>query len=78
MDKELIVMTIMIVFIVSITITEGLKYYLKFKKVSKADINQDELDLLRKQNRHLEERVQTLERIVTDNSYDLKQEINAL
>ncbi|MCJ8302712.1 hypothetical protein [Shewanella sp.] len=80
MEKELIIMVVMIVFIASVTFTEGLKQYLKLRKVSRSDINQDELELelLRKQNRHLEARVQTLERIVTDSSYDLKQEINAL
>ena len=78
MDKDLIVMIIMIAFIISATFTEGLKYYLKVKKVTRADIEQDELALLKKHNRHLEERVQTLEKIVTDSSYDLKQKINAL
>lgn len=78
MEKELIIMIIMIVSIASATFTEGFKQYLKLKKVTKDDINQDELELLRKQNRHLEVRVQTLEKIVTDNSYDLKREINAL
>ena len=78
MEKELIIMVVMIVFIASVTFTEGFKQYLKLRKVTKTDINQDELELLRKQNRHLEARVQTLERIVTDSSYDLKQEINAL
>ncbi|MCL1064950.1 phage shock protein B [Shewanella benthica] len=78
MEKELIIMVVMIVFIASVTLTEGLKQYLRLRKVSRSDINQDELELLRKQNRHLEARVQTLERIVTDSSYDLKQEINSL
>ena len=71
-------MVVMIVFIASVTFTEGLKQYLRLRKVNRSDINQDELALLRKQNRHLEERVQTLEKIVTDGSYDLKREINAL
>ncbi|AQS40678.1 hypothetical protein Sps_05615 [Shewanella psychrophila] len=78
MEKELIIMVIMIISIASVTFTEGFKQYLKLKKVTKADIDQDEIELLRKQNRHLEERVNTLEKIVTDNSYDLKREINAL
>lgn len=78
MDKELIIMVVMIVFIVSMGLTEGFKQYLKLRKISKSEINQDELELLRKQNRHLEARVQTLEKIVTDSSYDLKQQINAL
>ncbi|MEC4726323.1 phage shock protein B [Shewanella sp. D64] len=78
MDKELIIMVVMIAFIVSVTFTEGLKQYLKLRKVSKSEINQDELEQLRKQNHHLEARVQTLEKIVTDSSYDLKQQINAL
>ncbi|WP_076414174.1 hypothetical protein [Shewanella sp. UCD-KL12] len=78
MEKELIIMIVMIASIACVTFTEGFKQYLKLKKVTKADINQDELELLRKQNRHLEVRVQTLEKIVTDNSYDLKREINAL
>ena len=78
MEKELIIMVVMIVFIASVTFTEGLKQYLRLCKVNRSDINQYELALLRKQNRHLEERVQTLEKIVTDGSYDLKREINAL
>ncbi|MFT5236158.1 MAG: hypothetical protein ACI90A_001524 [Shewanella sp.] len=53
MDKELIIMVVMIIFIVSMTFTEGFKHYLKLRKVSKSEINQDELELLRKQNRHL-------------------------
>ena len=78
MEKDIILMIVMIAFIVSVTLTEGFKHYLKLRKVTKTDINQDELALLRKQNSHLEERVQILEKIVTDGSYDLKREINAL
>ncbi|QFU25036.1 hypothetical protein FM038_024880 [Shewanella eurypsychrophilus] len=78
MEKELIIMVIMIVAIASVTFTEGFKQYLRLRKVTKMEINQDELELLRKQNRHLESRVQTLEKIVTDGSYDLKQQINSL
>ncbi len=78
MEKELIIMIIMIVSIASVTFTEGFKQFIKLRKISKADLNLDELELLRKQNRHLEDRVQNLERIVTDNNYELKQQINAL
>ncbi|WP_229377275.1 phage shock protein B [Shewanella woodyi] len=78
MDKEIIIMVIMLALIISTAISEGLKHYFRMKKITKADIKLDELELLRKQNRHLEDRVQTLEKIVTDSSYDLKQQINAL
>ncbi|WP_394204197.1 hypothetical protein [Shewanella waksmanii] len=78
MDKQTLVMIVMLAFIACATFSELFKYYLKTKRVSNADIKNSEIDLLRQQNRQLQERVETLEKIVTEPSYDLKQRINAL
>ncbi|QLE83696.1 MULTISPECIES: hypothetical protein [Shewanella] len=78
MDKQTLVMIIMLAFIVSATFSEVFKYYLRTKRVSHGDIKNSEIDLLQQQNRQLQERVAVLEKIVTEPSYDLKQRINAL
>ncbi|MGS0676231.1 hypothetical protein [Shewanella sp. 0m-4] len=76
MDLPMIVLIVAIVAIA--TAGEAFKYYLKSRKITGSEITNNELELLRKQNRHLEQRIEVLEKIVTDNSYDLKSTINSL
>ncbi|GIU24985.1 hypothetical protein L2719_10940 [Shewanella schlegeliana] len=76
MDLPLIILIISIVAIA--TAGEAFKHYLKSRKITSSEIMNNELELLRKQNKHLEQRVSVLEKIVTDSSYDLKSKINAL
>ncbi|MCK8045023.1 hypothetical protein MSG37_09010 [Shewanella sp. 1CM18E] len=76
MDIPMIVLIVAIVAIA--TGGEAFKHYLKSRKITSSEITNNELELLRKQNKRLEQRVQVLEKIVTDNSYELKSQINAL
>ena len=76
MDIPMIVLIVAIVAIA--TAGEAFKHYLKSRKITSSEITNNELELLRKQNKHLEQRIQVLEKIVTDNSYELKSQINAL
>lgn len=80
MEKEFIIMVIMVTFIIGVSATEMFKHYLKMRQLGGGNNRQleDKLTQLSLQNQVLIERVQVLEKIVTEPEYDLKQKINAL
>ena len=68
MEKEFIIMVIMMTFIIGVSATEMFKHYLKMRQLGGGNDRQleDKLTQLSLQNQVLIERVQVLERIVTD------------
>lgn len=68
-------MIVAIVAIVAGLIYSGIKANLKSKNER---TNQDDFDLLQQEMAQMKERLETLEKIVTDEKYDLKKEINSL
>ena len=85
MEKEFIIMVIMVTFIIGVSATEMFKHYLKMRQLGGGNDRQleDKLTQLSLQNQVLIERVQVLERIVTgaeDNAAKttLAQQIEAL
>ena len=68
MEKEFIIMVIMVTFIIGVSATEMFKHYLKMRQLGSGNDRQleDKLTQLSLQNQVLIERVQVLERIVTD------------
>ena len=68
MEKEFIIMVIMVTFIIGVSATEMFKHYLKMRQLGGGNDRQleDKLTQLCLQNQVLIERVQVLERIVTD------------
>ncbi|ASJ98462.1 MULTISPECIES: hypothetical protein [Shewanella] len=78
MDKQQVVMIIMLVLVAATTLSEMYKYYLKQQKRKQVSDNTDEVLRLKQHNEQLEQRVRVLERIVTDNDYQLKQEFETL
>ena len=68
MEKEFIIMVIMVTFIIGVSATEMFKHYLKMRQLGGGNDRQleDNLTQLSLQNQVLIERVQVLERIVTD------------
>lgn len=68
MEKEFIIMVIMVTFIIGVSATEMFKHYLKMRQLGGGNDRQleDKLTQLSLQNQILIERVQVLERIVTD------------
>ncbi|GIU36852.1 hypothetical protein TUM4637_35550 [Shewanella hafniensis] len=82
MENEYVLMVIMVTFIIGMSATEMLKHYLKARQfgVGAADDRhlKDKVTQLSLQNQALIERVQVLEKIVTEPEYELKQQINQL
>lgn len=68
MEKEFIIMVIMVTFIIGVSATEMFNHYLKMRQLGGGNDRQleDKLTQLSLQNQVLIERVQVLERIVTD------------
>ena len=68
MENEYVLMVIMVTFVVGISATEMFKHYLKMRQLGGGNNHQleDKLTQLSLQNQVLIERVQVLERIVTD------------
>lgn len=85
MENEYVLMVIMVTFVVGVSATEMFKHYLKMRQLGGGNERQleDKLTQLSLQNQVLTERVQVLERIVTDAENDtakrsLAQQIDAL
>lgn len=86
MENEYVLMIIMIALIIGITATEMVKYQLKARQLGLTSVDDelsDKVTQLSLQNQALNERIQVLERIVTesDNTHSnshLAQQINAL
>lgn len=68
MENEYVLLVIMVTFIIGISATEMFKHYLKMRQLGGGNDRQleDKLTQLSLQNQVLIERVQVLERIVTD------------
>lgn len=68
MENEYVLMVIMVTFIIGVSATEMFKHYLKMHQQSGGNdrLLEDKLTQLSLQNQVLIERVQVLERIVTD------------
>lgn len=80
MENEYVLLVIMVTFIIGVSATEMFKHYLKMRQQGGGNNRQleDKLTQLSLQNQVLIERVQVLEKIVTEPEYDLRQKINAL
>ncbi|MBI1676801.1 MULTISPECIES: hypothetical protein [unclassified Shewanella] len=82
MENEFVLMVIMVTFIIGLSATEMFKHYLKARqlRVGTADDRhlEDKVTQLSLQNQTLIERIQVLEKIVTEPEYELKQQINQL
>ncbi|MCS6136533.1 hypothetical protein G3496_16530 [Shewanella baltica] len=82
MENEYVLMVIMVTFIIGISATEMFKHYLKARQLGVGATDdshlKDKVTQLSLQNQALIERVQVLEKIVTEPEYDLKQQISAL
>lgn len=86
MENEYVLMIIMIALIIGVTATEMVKYQLKARQLGLTSVDDelsDKVTQLSLQNQALNERIQVLERIVTesDNTHSnshLAQQINAL
>ncbi|MFB2802178.1 hypothetical protein [Shewanella seohaensis] len=85
MENEYVLMVIMVTFVVGVSATEMFKHYLKMRQLGGGNERQleDKVTQLSLQNQVLTERVQVLERIVTDAENDtakssLAQQIDAL
>ncbi|WP_281214164.1 hypothetical protein [Shewanella insulae] len=78
MDKQQVVMIVMLVLVVATSLSELYKYRLRQERRRTAPGNRDEMARLRQENQRLAERVSVLERIVTDGDYQLKQEFAEL
>jgi len=68
MENEYVLLVIMVTFIIGVSATEMFKHYLKMRQLGGGNNPQleDKLTQLSLQNQVLIERVQVLERIVTD------------
>ncbi|MEL4390367.1 hypothetical protein ACE02U_14055 [Shewanella xiamenensis] len=68
MENEYVLLVIMVTFIIGVSATEMFKHYLKMRQLGGGNDRQleDKLTQLSLQNQVLIERVQVLERIVTD------------
>ncbi|MCS6237232.1 hypothetical protein G3495_19260 [Shewanella baltica] len=84
MENEYVLMVIMVTFIIGISATEMFKHYLKARQLGVGATDdshlKDKVTQLSLQNQALieRERVQMLEKIVTEPEYELKQQISAL
>lgn len=78
MEQEYAILTLVIVITIGTTATEIFKHYIKSKNSANASNNNSEMNSLRQQNSELQQRVATLEKIVTEPDYELKQRIDAL
>lgn len=85
MENEYVLMVIMVTFVIGVSATEMFKHYLKIHQLGSGNHRQleDKLTQLSLQNQVLVERVQILERIVTDTDNSatdnsLAQQIEAL
>ena len=78
MDKQQVIMIIMLVMIIATSLSELYKYRLRQDKRKSTTGNTDDVARLKLENQRLAERVSVLERIVTDSDYQLKEEFAAL
>ncbi|MDO6612737.1 hypothetical protein Q4601_11140 [Shewanella sp. 1_MG-2023] len=78
MEQEYAIVALVIIITLGTTATEMFKHYVKIKSTKHDKDNDAEISMLRQQNKELQTRIATLETIVTEPGYDLKQTINGL
>ncbi|WP_394129143.1 hypothetical protein [Shewanella maritima] len=74
MESDLAIITLVVLIVTGTTASEMFKYYMKAKQANGGDNISD----LKAQNKALVERVQVLEKLVTDEGFEVKQQINKL
>ncbi|GGP54263.1 hypothetical protein GCM10009347_21330 [Shewanella algicola] len=74
MNEDMAIIALVFIVIVGTTASEMFKQYLKHKQKTEVDGLAD----LKAQNQALIERIQVLERLVTDNDFELKQQFKSL
>ncbi|GGP47560.1 hypothetical protein [Shewanella saliphila] len=74
MNEDMAIIALVFIVIVGTTASEMFKQYLKHKQKTEVDGLAD----MKAQNQALIERIQVLERLVTDNDFELKQQFKNL
>ncbi|MGI2170988.1 hypothetical protein ACROAE_12520 [Shewanella sp. MF05960] len=74
MNDDMAIIALVFIVIVGTTASEMFKHYLKHKQKAEADGLAD----MKAQNQALIERIQVLERLVTDSDFELKQQFKNL
>ncbi|MCW3172216.1 hypothetical protein [Shewanella subflava] len=74
MESDLAIITLVAIIVIGTSAVEIFKYYTKAKQRN----SRDSVDQLLAQNKALVARIQVLEQLVTDDSYDLKRKFNQL
>ncbi|MBB1318494.1 hypothetical protein H5123_12740 [Shewanella sp. SR43-4] len=74
MDNDIAIIALVFIVIVGTTASEMFKHYLKHKQKADADGVAD----IKAQNQALIERIQVLEKLVTDSDFELKQQFKKL
>jgi uncharacterized protein YpmB len=74
MDNDIAIIALVFIVIVGTTASEMFKHYLKHKQKADADGVAD----IKAQNQALIERIQVLEKLVTDSDFELRQQFKKL
>ncbi|UJF22308.1 hypothetical protein [Shewanella sp. OMA3-2] len=74
MESDFAIITLVLIIVIGTTATEMFKYYMKHKQ----NLDTSSVAELKSQNQALVERVQVLERLVTDSDFELKQQFKQL
>lgn len=74
MENDFAIMALVLIIVIGTTASEMFKYYMKHKQHS----DHGSVAELKSQNQALIERVQVLERLVTDSDFELKQQFKKL
>ena len=74
MENDFAILALLLTVVIGATASEMFKYYIKSRHLNRNSTTDQTLAELKAQNQVLFERVQVLEKIVTDTDYSLKQE----
>ncbi|MGX9462757.1 hypothetical protein ACWXWU_16215 [Shewanella sp. A14] len=74
MDNDIAIIALAFIIVVGSTASEMFKYYMKHKQQADTGSVSD----LKTQNQDLIDRIQVLEKLVTDSDFDLKQQFKKL
>ena len=78
MENDFAILALLLTVFIGATISEMFKHYLRYRQGFNHSATDQSIAELKAQNQVLFERVQTLEKIVTETDFGLKQEINQL
>ncbi|GGI90212.1 hypothetical protein [Shewanella gelidii] len=78
MENDYVIFALVVLLVIGSTATELFKSYLKTKAQTRNKDNDSAVAELKQENNQLRERIQVLEKIVTEDSHQLKTEINRL